>query len=514
MSQPCKDEVLLDDSPISTISTTDRESNISNECAHEPETLWIGGDDITLYFLFCLLIFITDIPLAATTDSLKALLLLYGKISNIQLKRSTDCEKFPLNYAFVKFEEKGSASSAYMHLTSQPELARLIVNDVTYTVRVGWAKTNSTLHIGNLDLNASVETLTEIFSKYGELASCNGEITGIVIHKSAISICYVNSCYATVTFTSREAAEEARIATNGITINKKPIKVDWNKKKKSSAEPTAAPDRYSSQLSAVPKDLWQHPSMQLSAALPRSSGSEVISIYVQWEALNDKATRVTEAFLKRLFLPFGSLTGCYIKARNHVEETGGERGYAFIHFENSFIGQSCARTAVAVIGIHGHFVYEGVCIKAEVSKNFCRATGPADGGLYYAPPATFAPMMVPLPMPVPEDSSSYIGEPAACDEFGYPAADGVRYIYVNDVSGRFVNPYFEQQQQQKQARVGDMGTVMYQMSHGGMGVDQNAGCIYPPMHGGQFYLPFYGECGVVPVANFPTHSVQYAAARR
>lgn len=50
-------------------------------------------------------------------------------------------------------------------------------------------------------------------------------------------------------------------------------------------------------------------------------------------------------------------------------------GYGFIHFESSYFGQQCARTAAQVVGTSGRFVYNGVILRSEVSRNFMRTTG-------------------------------------------------------------------------------------------------------------------------------------------
>jgi len=153
----------------------------------------------------------------------------------------------------------------------------------------------------------------------------------------------------------RENAEEARIALNGTLLGTKSIRVEFNRKKQS----------MKTQQQTVNSDLNNN--------MMVSSGN-VISIYVQFESNDATVMRVNESFLMQVFEPFGSVTDCYIKSSNYSECGRRQHGYGFIHFENTYFGQQCARTAAQVVGTSGRFVYNGVILRSEVSRNFIKTT--------------------------------------------------------------------------------------------------------------------------------------------
>jgi len=197
------DNDRTDDSPTTTVAST-----ISSAECHDLETLWIG-----------------DIPTNATVQDVTNTFCEYGEILDVQIKRTSDFAKFPLNYAFVKFSVRSSADNAYSDLSLHPEKCVVVVNGSTSNIRLGWAKTNTTLHVGNLDLNTNLESLIKLFSPFGELCTnpTDGKVTGVVIHKNSHNM-NTNSIYATVTFTNRDNADDARVATNGCMLGTRPIK--------------------------------------------------------------------------------------------------------------------------------------------------------------------------------------------------------------------------------------------------------------------------------------------------
>ena len=71
-------------------------------------------------------------------------------LTMIYNKKTSDSEKYPLNYAFVRMCSRTAAQDVYRALTSNDSLAVVVVNDESHKIRLGWAKTNSTLHISHL----------------------------------------------------------------------------------------------------------------------------------------------------------------------------------------------------------------------------------------------------------------------------------------------------------------------------------------------------------------------------
>ena len=302
-----------------------------------------------------------------------------ASVVDVQIKKTSDSVKYPLNYAFVRMGSRIDAQNLYRALTSNESLANIVINSEHHKIRLGWARTNTTLHISHLDNSITEETLYGLFSQYGELiaapsfsgsANTNG---AVIIHNSKTDHETNSPCtYATITFMNRENAEEARVNLNGtllgtkyisfnliqlilILINCRSIRVEWNRKKQSQTK-----------MQAYNTDL------NLSNMLPSSN---VISIYVQFESNDASIVRVNEQFLMHVFEAFGGVTDCYIKSSNYSECGRKQHGYGFIHFENTYFGQQCARTAAQVVGTSGRFVYNGVILRSEVSRNFMRTTG-------------------------------------------------------------------------------------------------------------------------------------------
>lgn len=148
--------------------------------------------------------------------------------------------------------------------------------------------------------------------------------------------------YATITFMNRENAEEARQALNGALLGTKTIKVEWNRKKQPQQKPSM--------------QTFNH-DPNLNSSNMMVSSSNVLSIYVQFEANDTTLVRVTETFLMQIFEPFGGVTDCYIKSSNYSECGKRQHGYGFIHFENTYYGQQCARTAgtlYSIISLYYH----------------------------------------------------------------------------------------------------------------------------------------------------------------
>ena len=218
------------------------------------------------------------------------------------------------------------------------------------------------MHISHLDTSITEETLYSLFSQYGELIaapSFSNDSTNtngaVIIHNSKLDpdsdsgkSSYTCS-YATITFMCRENAEEARIALNGTILGSKTIRVEWNRKK---------------QINKL-----------FGGVIESKDHSNVISIYVQFESIDINAVKVNEAFLMQVFESFGGVTDCYIKSNNFSEDGRKQFGYAFIHFENNVYGQQCARTAAKIVGTSGRFLFNGVTLRSEVSRNFMKSTG-------------------------------------------------------------------------------------------------------------------------------------------
>ena len=75
----------------------------------------------------------------------------------MQIKKTSDREKYPLNYAFVRMGSRNDAQNLYRALTSNESLATIVVNSEHHKIRLGWARTNTTLHISHLDNSITEE---------------------------------------------------------------------------------------------------------------------------------------------------------------------------------------------------------------------------------------------------------------------------------------------------------------------------------------------------------------------
>jgi RNA recognition motif-containing protein len=318
---PCVEIVLppaenangIDASPTTTTSNSD------NIFVNEPTTLWVG-----------------NIPQEVTsTADIAAIFSVYGELKDVQLKRTNDVVKYPMNYAFVKFNRRQDAEKAYEDC--QIKAPTLEFNTEKVSLLVGKAKINTTLHVSNLCPTILKQTLHEMFGSCGDL--CPGE-NAVMIHKGANG---VSSIYATVSYNSKETADEARIKYNGYMLNGRALKVQWNKKK-----------RFDESISSLPLRVG-------------GTHKSTVSIYIQFESAPGS---ITEESLGEIFEPFGNVTGVYIKTLH--EEGGRQHGYGFVHFTQDEKGHSCAKTTAKIIGCHGKFSIQGVKLRCEVSRNFAQ----------------------------------------------------------------------------------------------------------------------------------------------
>ena len=130
---PCV-EIVSPDAELN--STTDisptTTSNSDNVFVNEPTTLWVG-----------------NIPQEITsTNDIISLFSVYGELREVQLKRTNDIIKYPMNYAFVKYNRRQDADKAYEDC--QIKTPTLLFNGEKVSLLVGKAKINTTLHVSNL----------------------------------------------------------------------------------------------------------------------------------------------------------------------------------------------------------------------------------------------------------------------------------------------------------------------------------------------------------------------------
>lgn len=203
-----------DDSPTTTTTTTgsvtstNNDNNFSSSSTsssslhnvHEPETLWVG-----------------DLPLNSTEQDVINAFHKYNNVLDVQIKRTSDFAKYPLNYAFVKMQSREIADKAYRDYVNNPKEFSIVCQSVVSQIRVGWAKTNTTLHVSNLDISTTETMISTLFKPYGEIIST-------VLHQNTNNILQSHTIYFTVTFASRDDAEEARIALNGYNISSRIMK--------------------------------------------------------------------------------------------------------------------------------------------------------------------------------------------------------------------------------------------------------------------------------------------------
>ena len=83
-----------------------------------------------------------DLPLNANVNDIK---LCFEQINSpcvdVQIKKTSDKEKFPLNYAFVRMNSRAAAQDVYRTLTANPSLAVVMVDNEPHVIRLGWART-------------------------------------------------------------------------------------------------------------------------------------------------------------------------------------------------------------------------------------------------------------------------------------------------------------------------------------------------------------------------------------
>ncbi len=86
-------------------------------------------------------LFVGDLPADAEMQTISELFAGYGSIHSIQSKtiRTT---KFPFSYAFVKFEKSEQATEAFEKCSGHLSLGG-------QPLRLGWARKNRRLHVGN-----------------------------------------------------------------------------------------------------------------------------------------------------------------------------------------------------------------------------------------------------------------------------------------------------------------------------------------------------------------------------
>ena len=296
-------------------------SNSDNVFVNEPSTLWVG-----------------NIPqeITSTTDII-SFFSAYGELREVQLKRTNDFIKYPMNYAFVKYNRRQDADKAYEDC--QIKTPTLLINGEKVSLLVGKAKINTTLHVSNLCPTITKQKLVDMFGSCFDLCTSDN---AVIIHKGANG---VSSIYATVSYNSKDSADEARIKYNGYMLNGRTLKVQWNKKKRLEE---------SSPSLATTKEIG-------------NMHKSTVSIYIQFES---SQTSITEELLSEIFEPFGNVTGVYIKTLH--EEGGRQHGYGFVHYSHDAKGHNCAKTTANIIGSHGKFIVQGIKLRCEVSRNFAQ----------------------------------------------------------------------------------------------------------------------------------------------
>jgi formate hydrogenlyase subunit 4 len=116
-------------------------------------------------------------------------------------KKTSDSEKYPLNYAFVKLSTRKDAQDVYRAITSNDSLAVIVVNDESHKIRLGWvliniillqlnsnsnskARTNTTLHISHLVL------INIILLQLNSNSNSNSRI--VLSLKIRYMVCFIN----------------------------------------------------------------------------------------------------------------------------------------------------------------------------------------------------------------------------------------------------------------------------------------------------------------------------------
>lgn len=82
-----------------------------------------------------------DLPLNATSNDIKFCFEKIAPCVEVQIKKTSDKEKYPLNYAFVRMNSRAAAQDVYRTLTANPSLAVVMVDNEPHVIRLGWART-------------------------------------------------------------------------------------------------------------------------------------------------------------------------------------------------------------------------------------------------------------------------------------------------------------------------------------------------------------------------------------
>lgn len=235
------------------------------------------------------------------------------------------------------------------------------------------------LFIGNLSSDVTDDQLREAFSKYGTCSSAK-------VAKDPTS--GKNQGYAFVSFRERQAAESAIAELDGVSLNNRPLRVDWAKTKTNAATRAAA------------MGLPDPPSVGGGASTGdrRRGGLSLEAIRGQTPAANITAyvaglpPSVNEADLRDAFAQFGQIHE--VRIPDSVKTQRGDKLYAFVRYVDHesaaraiFESQEGKIVAGRPVTVHwGREIVRRTPMMMHRAPPMRMGIG-AGGGMGYAPPA-------------------------------------------------------------------------------------------------------------------------------
>mmetsp|Transcript_17173 Transcript_17173/g.25428 ORF Transcript_17173/g.25428 Transcript_17173/m.25428 type:complete len:655 (-) Transcript_17173:221-2185(-) len=191
---------------LRNLSISDEAQTDQNSSENSPVIPCAGVTDEPMNFDECNL-FVGDLARGLTEEELEAAFSQFGGVMTVNIKRDRSTGK-NLGYGFIRMSSHSEAEKAKSEMHKFELRGR--------RVRVGWAQKNTSLYVGNLHEDITIEDIKTVFGQFGELDE---------EHTFVMS----GGKYGLVKFRNRVHSEEARRQLNGAKVfGNYQIKVDWN----------------------------------------------------------------------------------------------------------------------------------------------------------------------------------------------------------------------------------------------------------------------------------------------